>query len=485
MDLLSDSSLERSPTAPAGDAPQRGATAHGHFRVYESLARVTEAAFLQDTALHTSVFVRFATVAGSPAWLDPVRSPRTFAAKFYTGDGIFDLLTHDVPVPVEAKAVPHIGAVTAESLHDALWLLSDRALPCSYRMIEGFGLHTFRFVDASGESRFVRFHWTPLLGMRAVGSDEARKIRARDPDFHRRDLWEAIEHGNHPEYELGVQFLEEGDAGATTRVRPVGRLTLDKNPESFFADTTPAAFSVRNVVPGIDLVDDGPLELVDPLGEATRFVRSQSGAERRHLAEAFRAELAVIERAEDRQRVVALLEQVGLDLSDRDTAHGTPPERVASTDAVRSRKVAILAADGVDLDALQEMQDALREAGAAGKIVAKRIGILTGADGRERLIDHSLLTTSSVLFDAVYVPGGASSVAALCGDPDAVAFVAEAYEHGKAIAATGEGLDLLLACGGALAATKGDRPGVVAGAASKAVTDAFLEAIAAHRHWNR
>jgi putative intracellular protease/amidase len=382
--------------------PPRACAAHGYFEADPSMARYTTASFLRDATMRTPVFVRFSTVLRTRDVAEP--DPHGFAVKFYTREGIFDLVAGDLP---------------------------ERPVPRSYRMMEAFGAQTFRFLDEAGVARFVRFHWRPLLGVCSLLPSEAQRISEKDPHFHRRDLWDAIEHGDFPQFELCGQMATDSDpAGNVVRI---GRIVLDRNPDSFFAQVDQAAFHAGHVVDGI---------------EATAI----SGSSERSVA-AF-------------QRAADL----------------AGPDRVAG---LRSRKVAILAADGVDLDAIQSMQDALRDAGAAGKIVAKRIGILTGADGRERLIDHSLLTTASVLFDAVYVPGGARSVAALVEDPDAVEFVAEAYAHRKAIAATGEGLQLLKACGGDLAATNGDRPGVLAGAPSKTLSDAFIEAIAAHRHWNR
>jgi putative intracellular protease/amidase len=378
--------------------PPRACGAHGYFEADPGMARYTTAQFLCDPAVRTPVFVRFASIFRFGDVAEP--DPESFAVKFYSSDGIFDLLAGDLP---------------------------DRAPPRSYRMMESFGERAFRFVDHRGNPRFVRFHWRPRLGVHSLRASEAQRIAEKDPHFHRRDLWEAIEQGNFPELELHAQISNDPDP--VGRVERVGRIVLDRNPDNFFAQVDQAAFYAGHVVDGIE-------------------VTSIPGASDRSVVFFHRAALGT---------------DVGIE-------------------AARSRKVAILAADGADLGALQAMQDALREVGAVGKIVAKRIGILTGADARERLIDHSLLTSSSILFDAVYVPGGARSVAALIEDPDAVAFVAEAYADGKPIAATGEGLELLRACGGELAASHGDRPGVVAGRPSQALTDAFIEAIAAHRH---
>ena len=389
--------LPRALESDSAELP-RACGAHGWFEADPHMARYTTAAFLRDPAVRTPVFVRFASVFRAGEVAEP--DPQSFAVKFYATDGMFDLVAGDLP---------------------------DRLPPRSYRMMEAFGARAFCFVDDRGAPRFVRFHWRPRLGVHSLHPGEAQRIAEKDPHFHRRDLWDAIEQGNFPELELCAQISNDPDP--VGRVERVGRIVLDRNPDSFFAQVDQAAFHAGHVVDGI---------------EATAI----PGTSERSVAFFHRAALGT---------------DVGIE-------------------AARSRKVAVLAADGVDLPALQAMQDALRDVGAVGKIVAKRIGILTGADGRERLIDHSLLTTSSVLFDAVYVPGGARSVAALVDDPDAVAFVAEAYAHGKAIAATGEGLDLLRACGGDLAASNGDRPGVVVGRPSEVLSNAFIQAVAAHRH---
>src|SRR5512145_3038002 len=217
----------------------RGSAAHGYFQVYESMAEYTKAGFLQDPAIKTPVFVRFSTVAGSRGSTDLARDVRGFAVKFYTQQGNFDIVGNNIPVffiqdaikfPDLVHAVkpePHHGMPQAASAHDTfwdfvslmpesthmlMWVMSDRALPRSFRTMQGFGVHTFRLVNAKGESRFVKFHWNPVKGTHSVDWDEAVKINGADPDFHRRDLWESIESGNFPEYELGFQVFTEEQA---------------------------------------------------------------------------------------------------------------------------------------------------------------------------------------------------------------------------------------------------------------------------------
>ena len=248
------------------------------------------------------MFARFSTVAGSRGSTDLARDVRGFAVKFYTDEGNFDLVGNNMPVFFIQDAIkfpdlihavkpePHNEIPQAQSAHDTfwdfisvmpesthmiMWLMSDRAIPRSYRMMEGFGVHTFRLVDAAGTSRFVKFHWKPLLGVHSVAWDEAQKISGKDPDFHRRDLWEAIENGNFPEYELGLQIVEEKDEFSfgfdlldPTKLIPeelvpvqrVGKLTLNRNPDNFFAETEQAAFHIGHVVPGIDFTNDPLLQ---------------------------------------------------------------------------------------------------------------------------------------------------------------------------------------------------------------------------------
>jgi len=280
----------------------RGSAAHGVFQVYKSLERYTRAAFLTDPTRETPVFVRFSTVAGSRGSSDLARDVRGFAVKFYTDEGNFDLVGNNMPVffiqdaikfpdlihavkPEPHHEIPQAASahdtfwdfisLMPESMHMIMWVMSDRALPRSFRMMEGFGVHTFRLVDANGKSRFVKFHWKPVLGVHSVAWDEAQKISGKDPDFHRRDLWEAIENGDFPEYELGLQIVEEADEFAfgfdlldPTKIIPeelvpvqrVGKLTLNRNPDTFFAETEQVAFHIGNVVPGIDFSNDPLLQ---------------------------------------------------------------------------------------------------------------------------------------------------------------------------------------------------------------------------------
>ncbi len=643
----------------------RGAAAHGFFQVYESQAELTKANFLQDPQVKTPVFVRFSTVAGSRGSTDLARDVRGFAVKFYTQEGVYDLVGNNMPVffiqdaikfpdlihavkPEQHNEIPQAASahdtfwdfisLMPEAMHMIMWVMSDRAIPRSYRMIEGFGVHTFRFINAAGKARFVKFHWKPLLGVHSVVWNEALKISGNDPDFHRRDLWEAIEHGDYPEWEFGVQIVEEKDEHKfdfdlldPTKIIPeevvpvqrIGKLTLNRNPDNFFAETEQVAFHPGHIVPGIDFTNDPLLQgrlfsytdtqlsrlgspnfheipinrslapvhnnqrdghmrqtinqgrvayepntlgggcpmqagrdmggftsyaekldarkvrarsasFFDHFSQATLFFNSQSAPEQAHIVKALRFELGKVETLAIRERMLYLLAQVDKTLAQNvaaglgmsvpnklDTplnmsipADGDPkkfqPKRgnkevgtspalsMANTvkDSIKTRKIAVLVADGFDDVALAGMTKALTAAGAMVKIVAPRLGQLKGANGTEIKIDFSLLTTASVLFDAVYVPGGDRSVAALKLEPDALHFVNEAYKHCKAIAATGAGVELLAASSVGEPPVTGTQAegkqvvvneGVVSSRAARPeqVATKFINAIAQHRHWER
>jgi catalase len=625
----------------------RGAAAHGYFQVYRSLSRYTRAAFLQDPDKKTPVFVRFSTVAGSRGSTDLARDVRGFAVKFYTDEGNFDLVGNNIPVffiqdavkfpdlvhavkPEPHNEIPQAASahdtfwdfisLMPESMHMIMWVMSDRAIPRSLRMMEGFGIHTFRLVDARGAARFVKFHWKPKLGVHSVLWDEALKISGKDPDFHRRDLWEAIAAGAYPEWELGLQVIDEADEHKfafdlldPTKLVPeeqvpverVGRLVLDRNPENFFAETEQVAFHPGHVVPGIEFSDDPLLQgrlfsytdtqltrlggpnfheipinrpiapmhnnqrdghmrqninvgrvayhpntlgggcpmqagradggfvtyperlggpkvrergekFFDHFSQAALFWNSQSDPEKQHIVEALRFELGKVEVPEVRERVVGMLAHVdrtlagqvaeGLGLAvpkptgpmNRSVPADADPGKfqpialkqavdrsealsMAKTvkDSAATRKVAILAADGVDGEAVAAMQRALLAAGAVPKIVAPRGGSLKPEGGGTLPVDFSLLTVGSVLFDAVFVPGGSRSTSGLAGDAAAVLFVREAYKHCKAIAASGTGVALVEAAGVDTkdVLTRRDADGQLAAA--------FVKAIARHRDWSR
>ncbi|CAN5565416.1 catalase HPII [soil metagenome] len=635
----------------------RGSAAHGFFQVYESLERYTKAAFLTAPSRRTPVFVRFSTVAGSRGSTDVARDVRGFAVKFYTDEGNFDLVGNNMPVffiqdalkfPDLIHAVkpePHNEIPQAASAHDTfwdfislmpesthmiMWLMSDRAIPRSFRMMEGFGVHTFRLVNAKGRSRFVKFHWKPLLGVHSLAWDEAQKISGKDPDFHRRDLWQAIEDGAFPEYELGLQIIEEKDEFAfgvdlldPTKLIPeelvpvqrVGKLTLDRNPDNFFAETEQVAFHIGHVVSGIDFTNDpllqgrlhsytdtqllrlgGPnfheipinrpvvpavnnqrdgfmRQRIDPgrvsyqpnsLGDdqpaqapeaaggyvtypeptegrkvrtrgasfhdhysqARMFFQSQSEPERQHIIKAFRFELGKVQTPAIRERMVLHLTQVdatlatlvakglGIELPPTPSA---PPNRGLPADAdddsrahrdltdrnllspalsmahyapgpIATRKVAVLVAEGFDRAGVTTLTRRLAADGATAELVGTRLGSLAAGDGQTVEPKHSILTTSSVLFDAVYVAGG-EQAAMWAAESDAIDFVRDAFKHAKAIAATGEGVELLEAAhiptGAPNASDPADEATIVAPKMSRAVAERFAKAMRIHRLWTR
>lgn len=280
----------------------RGSGAYGFFEVTNPIPELTKAGFLKEKGLKTPVFTRFSTVAGSRGSTDLARDARGFAVKFYTQEGIYDLVANNIPVffiqdaakfpdlihavkPEPHNEMPQAASahdtfwdfisLMPESMHMIMWVMSDRAIPRSYRMMEGFGVHTFRLINEREESVFVKFHWKPKLGTHAVAWDEAQKISGKNPDFHRQDLWEAIETGNFPEWELGVQVIPAEDENKyefdlldPTKLVPeelvpvtiVGRMVLNKNPDNFFAETEQIAFHPGHIVPGIDFSNDPLLQ---------------------------------------------------------------------------------------------------------------------------------------------------------------------------------------------------------------------------------
>ena len=280
----------------------RGSGAHGYFEVTNPIPHLTRASFLADKGKKTEVFARFSTVAGGAGAGDMPRDVRGFAVKFYTDEGNFDLVGNNIPVffiqdaikfpdlihsvkmepdrgyPQDATAHDTFWdfiSLLPESMNMVLWIMSDRTIPRSLRMMEGFGIHTFRLANADGKSTFVKFHWRPTIGSASVIWDEAVKINGADPDFHRRDLYEAIAKGAFPEWEFGVQAFDNKQAESfdfdvldPTKIIPeeiipvevVGRMVLDRNPVNFFAETEQAAFHPGHLVPGIDFTNDPLLQ---------------------------------------------------------------------------------------------------------------------------------------------------------------------------------------------------------------------------------
>ncbi|WP_028665158.1 catalase HPII [Runella zeae] len=638
----------------------RGEGAHGYFQVYESMSQYTKAAFLQNPDQKTPVFVRFSTVAGSRGSTDLARDVRGFAVKFYTEEGIYDLVGNNIPVffiqdaikfPDLVHAVkpePHHEMPQAASAHDTfwdfislmpesmhmiMWVMSDRAIPRSLRMMEGFGVHTFRFINEAGESHFVKFHWKPLLGVHSVCWDEAQKISGKDPDFHRRDLWEAIEMGHFPEWELGVQIVSEEDEHSfdfdlldPTKIIPeelvpvqrIGKLVLNRNPDNFFAETEQVAFHPGHIVPGIDFTNDPLLQgrlfsytdtqlsrlgspnfheipinrsiapihnnqrdghmrqtinqgrtsyepntlgggcpfqakmkeggfssyperveahkirgrsqsFFDHFSQATLFFNSQSEYEQNHIVDALSFELGKVETEAIRQRMLKMLSYVdaslaakvaynlGLSIPDElenllNQSYPADADKMAyqpnmatssvekskalsmdstSKDSIATRKVAILAADGVEEIQLTAMKKGLMAEGAVVEVIAPKLGYILSENNKSIKVDKSFLTTASVLYDAVYIPGGMNSTATLVAEADAIHFLNEAFKHCKAIAADAFSLPVLKETyfGKYLPANHKKSSQMVEGVLvhddSEVLRAEFIKAIARHRFWER
>ncbi|MBC6990512.1 catalase [Hymenobacter sp. BT491] len=630
----------------------RGVAAHGYFEAYDTGAQYSKADFLK-AGTKTPVFTRFSTVAGSRGSSDLARDVRGFAVKFYTEEGNFDLVGNNMPVffiqdaikfpdfvhavkPEPHNEIPQAASahntfwdfisITPESMHMIMWVMSDRAIPRNLRMMEGFGVHTFRLIDAQGTARFVKFHWKPKLGVHSVMWDEALQISGKDPDFHRRDLWQAIEDGNYPEWELGVQIVEEADEMKfdfdlldPTKIIPeelvpvtkLGKMVLNRNPDNYFAETEQVAFHLGHVVPGIDFSNDPLLQgrlfsytdtqlkrlggpnfheipinrpvvtvhngqrdghmrqqinvgktsyspnllnentpkqakqseggfasyqervdgnkvrarsksFRDHYSQARLFWNSQADWEKVHIVKALQFELGKVEEESVRERMLIQLAQVADELATRvakglgleiPSAEGVqlnlgvpadadPAEyqsrpltgKEGKSDAlsientplnadknIKTKQVAILAADGADGDSITAMKKALEAGGAQAKLVAPHLGKLRTGAGETIRIDFSLQTTASVMFDGVYVAGGDKSVQALAQQPDAVNFINEAYRHCKPVGAASAGKALLKAAayGGADDILQGDGVSIGDGA------DAFVANLAIGRFWSR
>jgi catalase len=617
----------------------RGSGAHGYFQPYESMKEFTKAKFLQDSSVQTPVFARFSTVGGSRGAADAVRDVRGFSVKFYTEEGNYDIVGNNIPVffiqdaikfpdiihavkpepdhemPQASTAHPSFWdfiSLVPESMHMVMWLLSDRTLPRNFRTMQGFGVHTFRWVNEEGKSRFVKYHWKPIAGVHSNVFDEAQKIAGKDPDFHRRDLWDSIEKGQYPEYELGVQIIEEGEESKfdfdildSTKlipeeevpVRPIGKMVLNRNPDNFFAETEQVAFQPSNVVPGVDFSDDPLLQgrlfsyhdtqlhrlgspnfnhlpinrpvcpfhnnnqdgrmqmeiktsrvnyspnslgdnhpapspdaegtfthfpehlegnkvrerspsFGDHFSQATLFWNSLSAVEKEHLVEAAHFELGKVSHPEIQQRMLDRFNQVDHELAKKvaiglGMAAPTQPatsntgkksdalSQAHTTKTAKGRKVAIIAAAGVDGAQIAAFKQAMKEADVETEIVSKFGGMVKTIEGQEIPVDKTFLTGASVLFDAIYVPGGQASIQALSEVGEALTFINEAFKHCKPIAATAEGVNFLKACelrGIDLEdSSKSEAQGVIAAPQADAgqVAKMFVKAIAEHRFWNR
>lgn len=628
----------------------RGAGAHGSFQLYKSLDHLTTAQVLTDTSLKTPVFVRFSTVAGSRGSSDTARDVRGFAVKMYTPQGNWDIVGNNIPVffiqdaikfpdlihaakPEPHQEIPQAAtahdtfwdfiSLTPESMHMIMWIMSDRTIPRSFGTMEGFGVHTFRLVNAEGKSTFVKFHWKPVLGVHSLVWDEAQQISGKDPDFHRRDMWESIEKGHPLEWELGLQLIPEEDEEKydfdlldSTKLWPeeliplerVGKMTLDRNPDNYFAETEQVAYNTTNVVPGIDFSNDpllqgrnfsyldtqlsrlgspnftelpinrpivnvsnnqrdaqmrytinkgrvsyapasldghSPDEVTpatvgytsypqqvtgpkvrarsktfgDHYGQAKLFWNSMSGPEKEHIVKSLQFELSKVETKAVRQRMLGHLEQindvlaaqVGAALGEpmsgvspkaasrgsadsvngaEQLAHATSPttasggiqqskalSMVGQPSSPKGRKVAILVAAGTNAKQVNDLESLLKKAGAMADIVGPYLGEIG-----ELTVTKTLANTSPALYDAVFVPAGAS---ALLQKGDAQVFIAQSYKHAKAIGVLGEATGLLTIALPSGAAT--NKMGVVSAHDEPGFEEAMRAFVAAvgTRHWGR
>jgi len=618
----------------------RGSAAHGFFECYKPLSKLTRAAPFAEAGKVTPVFVRFSTVAGERGSIDTARDIRGFAVKFYTDEGNWDLVGNNIPVffiqdamkfPDLVHAVkpePHNGMPQAASAHDTfwdfislmpesthvvMWAMSDRAIPRSYRMMQGFGVHTYRLVNARGESSFVKFHWKPLLGTHSLVWDEAVKIAGADADYHRRDLWEAIEAGEYPEWELGLQVFSEAQAEKfsfdvldSTKIipeelvplMPVGRMVLDRNPDNFFAETEQVAFCVAHVVPGIDFSNDPllagrihsyvdtqisrlggpnfheipinaplapvhnnqrdgmhrqalnrgrvayepnslgggcpfqagakgfvsfpqpingeklrgkPEKFADHYTQATLFWDSQTPVEKAHIVGGFRFELSKVTVPAVRERMVASLLNVSKALA-KAVADGLgmplppplprvlpkpakPEVKVSPTlsltarpgdGGIRTRKIALLVAHGVAGKPIAKLMAGLQKAGAVPTLVAPRIGAVSTSDGEPLLATGSMENSPPVLFDAVVLPDGSAGVDVLLGLGHALEYASLTWRHGKTLLVLGAGRALMEKAGVPLMLGNGEPdPGVLLGKGDDKTIQAFIAAVAKHRHPQR
>ena len=625
----------------------RGSGAHGIFELYNTQEKFTKAGIFNDTTRKTPVFVRFSTVAGSKGSTDLARDVRGFAVKFYTDEGTWDLIGNNMPIffiqdamkfpdlvhavkPEPNREIPQAASahdtfydfvsLTPETLHNQIWVMSDRAIPRSLRMMEGFGIHTYRLINEKGEAHFVKFHWKPVLGVHSVTWDEAVKISGADSDFHRRDLWDAIDAGIFPEWELGFQIVPEADEHKydfdlldATKLIPeemvpvtiVGKMTLNRNPENFFAETEQVAFLPGNIVPGIDFsndpllqgrlfsyrdtqlsrlgtpnfhqipinkpvvevhnnqrdgqmqmsipkgntayfpntlgggcphmskVSDGAFEsyaeridankirtrsesFIDFFSQPALFYRSLQPYEQQHVMEAYSFELGKCTHKHIQERMLWMVNEINEDLAMKvaknlglkvpetivqpinqaisadcnvedfqpgkaknylDKSPALSQEK-SKFDTIATRKIAFLMADGFSNSDFEKMSLLLKSKHAMYKVVAPHGGSIIADSGKSVPVDASISTTESVLYDAIYIPGGQKSIDGLKGEKKYVKFINEALKHCKAIAADKEGEDMLNKT--FVSDFKDDKAILINADAQK-----FVDAIAKHRNWDR
>lgn len=628
----------------------RGSGAHGVFRLNKSLKQYTKAKFLTETDRETPVFVRFSTVAGSKGSTDLARDVRGFAIKFYTEEGNYDLVGNNIPVffiqdaikfpdlvhavkPEPHNEIPQAASahdtfwdfisLMPESMHMIMWVMSDRAIPRSFSRMEGFGVHTFRFINDEGKAHFVKFHFKPKLGVHSVAWDEAQKISGVDPDFQKRDLWESIESGNFPEWDFGVQLIPEEDEDKfdfdlldPTKIIPeeevpveiFGTLTLNRNPDNFFAETEQVAFHPGHLVPGIDFSNDPLLQgrlfsytdtqlsrlgspnfheipinrsvntvhnnqrdghmrqqivkgkvsyepnsigggcpfqammseggftshqervsgtkirarsesFVDHYSQAKLFYNSQSDYEKTHLQNALIFELSKVTIPEIRERVVRQLNfidkslaqnvasKVGVEVKELEFPNKSLPadsnpadlqseEREAHTRAsealsmantvkntIQGRKIGFIVANGADFGIINDLKNKLEDQNAVVEIIAPSLAPVKTDKGDALTPKHSLTSTASVCFDALFIGAGEEAAKELMNAENkrkVLHFINEAYQHCKAIY-FGEGTEAIYKNSN-VAVKKHEDPAIVNWEDS-GPDHKFTEAIANHRVW--
>ncbi len=625
----------------------RGSAAHGIFELYEAIPQFTKAGIFNDTNRKTSVFVRFSTVAGSKGSPDLARDVRGFAVKMYTEEGTWDLVGNNMPIffiqdamkfpdlihsvkPEPNNEIPQAASAhdtfydfvshSTETLHNHIWAMSDRAIPRSFRMMEGFGIHTFRLINDKNEAHFVKFHWKPKLGVHSVTWDEAVKINGADADFHRRDLWEAIEAGNFPEWELGLQIIPEKDEHKfdfdlldPTKLVPeemvpvkiVGKMTLNRNPDNFFAETEQVAFLPGHIVPGLDFTNDpllqgrlfsyrdtqlsrlgtpnfhqipinqpvvsvhnnqrdGQMQMQIPKGQTAYFPNQISGGcphlskmaegafhsyeeridakkirgrsesfsdhfsqpalfyrslakwEQTHVKDAYTFELGKCKIASIKERMLYMINEIDNNLA-KEVAKGlgmkvpkniempinqaigadakkgeqqpgkkkiylekSPALSQANTkfESIATRKIAVLAADGFSMKEYKKMKSALEKEKATVVLIAPFGGEIKCDEKMMHAVDAAIATTESVLYDALYIPGGEKSIKALMENAKFFKFINETFKHCKAIFAEKDAEKLIDKT--AVKDYKKDKAVFISGKPSD-----FVNAIAKHRNWDR
>lgn len=588
----------------------RGSAAHGIFETYECASDITKAQFLNGKGTKTPVFVRFSTVAGSRGSADTVRDARGFATKFYTQEGNYDLVGNNIPVffiqdaikfpdfvhavkPEPNNEIPQAQSAhdtfwdfianNQESAHMVMWHMSDRSIPRSYRMMEGFGVNTYRFVNKEGKAHFVKFHWKPKLGVKSLVWDEAQIIAGKDPDFHRRDLWESIERGHFPEWELGVQLIPVEDEfkfsfdilDATkiwpeeeVPVRILGKMTLNKNVDNFFAETEQAAFHVGHVVPGIDFSNDPLLQgrlfsytdtqlirlggpnfheipinkpicpfhnnqrdgygrqtinvgqvsyhknslasntpspvseadggythyqekveghkvrarsdsFKDHFSQARLFWLSMTEIEKKHIINAFSFELGKVKNKSIRKQVVDMFAHVSYTLaaSIADNIGIIPPVQkevppitqtspavsqiINAVESAQTSKVAVIVSENTN-EKLNDLIATLLSENIVVELVSTKQGIINGYE-----VHETFSTTSSVLYDGVYVTGTFQDSSL---QEKSEQFIEEAYQHCKTIGFT-ENISFLQHIANQNGVTNN--------------LNSFIHLLAKHRHWVR